>query len=191
MIPFMPSPTPVPPVLTLPGLGGSDAGHWQTAWERLLPATRVEQADWDAPRYPAWAAVLSDAVRAAPRPPVLVAHSLGCILAARWLATALPGAVAGAFLVAPPDLDRILADPGFDIRGFDPVPVDPLPVPAILVASRDDEYLAIDRAELFARRWNAAFHDAGTLGHINAASALGDWPDGLARFRAFAAALGR
>jgi hypothetical protein len=30
------------PLLIVPGLGGSDAGHWQSRWERLLPR-RVEQ----------------------------------------------------------------------------------------------------------------------------------------------------
>jgi predicted alpha/beta hydrolase family esterase len=53
-----------------------------------------------------------------------------------------------------------------------------LPFPATVIASADDPYVAIDRARAFAAAWGAAFVDAGPVGHINAASNLGDWPSG-------------
>jgi hypothetical protein len=53
-----------------------------------------------------------------------------------------------------------------------------LPFPATVIASADDPYVALDRARAFAAAWGAAFVAAGTLGHINALSGLGDWPAG-------------
>jgi predicted alpha/beta hydrolase family esterase len=47
-----------------------------------------------------------------------------------------------------------------------------------VLASRDDPYVTLDRARSFARDWGAVFVDLGTCGHINAASGLGDWPEG-------------
>ena len=41
-----------------------------------------------------------------------------------------------------------------------------------------------ERARAFAVAWGATFVDAGALGHINAASGLGDWPDGHAHLEA-------
>ena len=53
-----------------------------------------------------------------------------------------------------------------------------LPVCGDRVASGDDPYVTFPRARAFAAAWGADFVDAGALGHINAASGLGDWPAG-------------
>jgi len=38
-------------VLILPGLGSSDARHWQSMWEQRYPEfIRVNQQEWDAPQ---------------------------------------------------------------------------------------------------------------------------------------------
>jgi predicted alpha/beta hydrolase family esterase len=47
-----------------------------------------------------------------------------------------------------------------------------------VIASDDDPYVSIDRARGFAAAWGATFVAAGAVGHINAASGLGDWPAG-------------
>jgi hypothetical protein len=78
-------------LLMLPGLNGSGEAHWQTLWERDcaardLPCARVEQRDWVHPQCDAWVAALDDALRAAEPPVLLVAHSLGCALAAHHAA---------------------------------------------------------------------------------------------------------
>jgi len=62
--------------------------------------------------------------------------------------------LAGALLVAPADVER--ADTPELIRCFAPIPIQPLPFRSLLVASSNDEYLSMDRAEHFARRWGRA-----------------------------------
>jgi len=64
------------------------------------------------------------------------------------------------------------------ITTFAPTPREPLPFPAIVVGSRNDPYLSLRGARRLAREWRCGFADAGEAGHINAASALGDWPFG-------------
>ncbi len=65
------------------------------------------------------------------------------------------------------------------VRNFAPIPRVPFPVPTLVVASTDDPYMAFDRARGFAESWGADFCDAGALGHINADTKLGFWPQGL------------
>ncbi|MFF2043422.1 RBBP9/YdeN family alpha/beta hydrolase [Kitasatospora sp. NPDC058170] len=168
--------------LVLPGYQGSEAEHWQSRWEAADPADfrRVRQADWDHPDPDAWVAELDAAVAlaAAAGPVVLVAHSLGCATVARWVATAPAGhtaAVRGALLVAPADIDT--ADVPA-LLGFRPVAVQPLPFPAVVVSSTDDPWVTPERARHFARAWGARYVEPGAYGHLNAASGLGDWPEG-------------
>jgi predicted alpha/beta hydrolase family esterase len=80
--------------------------------------------------------------------------------------------------VAPSDVESGEHTPDA-VRNFAPLPRKPLPVPAITVASSNDPFVTLERAKAFASDWNSAFHDAGELGHINGASRLGLWPQGL------------
>jgi predicted alpha/beta hydrolase family esterase len=164
-------------VLILPGWFNSLDNHWQTRWERHHGYERVQQSDWENPRRGDWVAALESAVVQDDRHCVLVAHSLGCILAAHWAqSSAHASRIAGALLVAPPDLESENAPE--QLRGFTPVPRTILPFPATVVASSDDEYGRIERSRELARAWNAAFVDIGPRGHINGDSGLGDWPEG-------------
>jgi predicted alpha/beta hydrolase family esterase len=172
-----------PVILTVPGLGNSGPGHWQTEWEARLPGCRrVDLGLWEDPHRNTWVNKLNLAVQRAEGPVVLAAHSLGCLAAAWWAKYEQPGGpaaggkVIGALLVAPPDVE----DRPLDRRltRFAPVPPGPLPFPSILVASRNDPYLAMAQARGLARRWGARLADAGEAGHINAASGLGDWAFG-------------
>jgi predicted alpha/beta hydrolase family esterase len=178
-------------VLIVPGLGGSGPDHWQTAWEARLPrCARVVQRDWDCPDRETWLQALRRALEGAGEPVVAVAHSLGCALLAhavsRW--PALVGrSVTAALLVAPADVDSPAHTPP-ETRGFAPLPRARLPFPATVVASRDDPFVTLDRARAFAASWGAAFVDAGAIGHINAASGLGDWPAGRDHLAALMAA---
>ncbi|MBW3572432.1 MAG: alpha/beta hydrolase [Gemmatimonadetes bacterium] len=173
----------LPLVLTVPGWTGSGPGHWQTLWERAEPrrVRRVEQRDWDAPRLDDWIRALDAAIAAEPASVVLAAHSLGCIAVAHWAANSTR-AIAGALLVAPADVERPDA-PGA-IRGFAPVPLRPLPFRSVLVASSDDEYLAMDRAAHFARCWGSELVPIGAAGHVNTAAGFGRWPEGERLLRA-------
>lgn len=176
---FAPSNAIHPTVLTVPGLGGSGPAHWQTLWERERPDTvRVELGMWDTPHRNAWVSRLDQAIAQAQAPVILAAHSLGCIAVA-WWASLSPQPygwpVAGALLVAPADVDWPTAR---ELAGFAPTPQQPLPFPSIVIASRDDPWIAIDRARSLAACWGSRFVDAGPAGHLNAASGLGRWPEG-------------
>jgi predicted alpha/beta hydrolase family esterase len=173
---------PPGPVLTVPGLGCSGPEHWQSRWEASAPVAfrRVEQRDWDRPDLDGWRRALEDAVVAAGPSALLAAHSLSCSLVAHWARTTRR-AVRGALLVAPADLDAPSAPP--ETVGFRPMPLERLPFPSILVASDDDPYATLARAEAFATAWGSRLVVVRGGGHLNAQSRLGDWPAGLALLR--------
>jgi uncharacterized protein len=167
-------------VLILPGWQNSGPGHWQTLWEHSHGYLRVEQHDWMRPLRGDWSARLEEVVLSCSGPIVLVAHSLGCILTAAWASHSQnTHRVKGALLVAPPDAERD------DIRqmvpGWSPVPLERLPFESVLFASSNDPFCTAERAQQFAAAWGATFVDAGSRGHLNADSGLGDWPEAHAR----------
>ncbi|MFJ7567691.1 RBBP9/YdeN family alpha/beta hydrolase [Herminiimonas sp. NPDC097707] len=175
-------------ILLLPGLGNSGSGHWQTQWEAGLDnVVRVQQQEWNAPQRRDWVAALDKALLALDGPVILVAHSLGCALVAWWTAQHghAPHAnkLVGALLVAPADVEQ--ADFPAEAIDFAPMPRLRLPFKATVVASSDDSWCALPKAQSFATDWGAQFYVAGACGHINAQSNLGDWPQG----RAYLAAL--
>jgi predicted alpha/beta hydrolase family esterase len=167
-------------ILTVPGLANSGSGHWQTLWEQQRgDCRRVELGQWDQPHRNSWVNQLNLAIRAAGRPVVLAAHSLGCLAVAWWALLEAEDAgklVAGALLVAPPEVDHTPHDAR--LGGFAPTPAAPLPFPTILVASRNDPYITMRAARQLAHVWHAGFADAGAIGHINADSGIADWPFG-------------
>lgn len=169
-----------PTILTVPGLMNSGPRHWQTIWEAELPdCRRVELGRWDAPHRNSWISNLGHAIGRVDGPVVLAAHSLGCHAVAWWAAFECQEwseKIIGALLVAPPELDSGVADPR--LRSFGPVPKALLPFPSIVVASRNDPYISINRARLLAQFWGSHFVDAGDTGHINADSDLGHWDYG-------------
>ena len=168
-------------VLTLPGLSGSGEAHWQTVWEFRYGFMRVEQEDWEEPSRSRWVKRLEQVLEYEAEPVVLVAHSLGCALVAH-AAKKVREKVAGALLVAPADVDDAEHTPE-SVRSFSPLPCKPLGFPATVVASRNDPFVAFERAAHFADCWQARFVDAGALGHINSDSQLGDWAEGYELLR--------
>ena len=167
-------------VLLLPGWQNSDPGHWQSRWEALHGYERLQQHDWMRPLRGDWSARLQEAVVDAPVPVVLVAHSLGCILTAWWAAHAPAAArkVRAALLVAPGDVEQ--PDLREQLPGWAPIARQRLPFPSVLVASRNDPYCRVERAQALAADWGARCIDLGACGHINSASGLGDWDAGHA-----------
>ncbi|WP_353815123.1 RBBP9/YdeN family alpha/beta hydrolase [Agromyces sp. SYSU T00266] len=169
------------PLVIVPGIGGSGPGHWQSRWEAALPGTvRIAPASWDEPELADWVAAIDRAVAASHAPPVLVAHSLGCLAVAHWAveADAASARTAGAFLVAPPDP----AGPAFPDAatvGEFTAAVGPIGIAATVLASSDDPYSELARSAEFAATWGAGFVELGARGHVNAASGLGEWPEGL------------
>jgi predicted alpha/beta hydrolase family esterase len=171
-------------ILIVPDHGGSGPEHWQTRWQqRLSTARRVEQTDRDRPDRAGWTRRIADAVNGAERPVVLVAHSLG-VAAAVHAVPDFRQAVAGAFLVAPPDLEA--AGPMQKMRReFGPYPREPLPFPSLLVASRNDPWCDIAVAEDIAGAWGSLFIDAGEAGRIDGDAGYGPWPEGSMAFAGF------
>ena len=172
--------------LVVPGLHGSGPDHWQSLWcAREEACRRVDLGAWDQPIRELWVSRLDRAIARERQPVVLAAHSLGCLAVAWWAAEASAprlAKVSGALLVAPPDVDAPDADPR--LRSFAPAPLLPLPFASLLIASRNDRYARFDRLAALAERWGAGLVDAGSIGHINADSGVGDWPEGRALLRA-------
>lgn len=165
------------PVLMLPGYGDSGPGHWQSLWEAEdAGCRRVAQRDWLAPTLAEWRECLDAAVAACERPPILVAHSLGCVLVAHWARQARRP-VASALLVAPADTD-MLALVLDTVASFAPVPLETLPFPSIVVSSTNDPYVSVERAQAFASAWGSRFVLIEGAGHINTDSGHGEWPEG-------------
>lgn len=163
--------------LILPGLGNSGPQHWQSIWEAGdTDFLRVEQQDWDNPKRADWIMAIAAAVRANPGA-VLIAHSLACSAIAHAVAENPDLPIRAALLVAPADVDSPTHTPD-EVRSFAPMPMNSLPFPALVVASSDDTYVSLARAESFAAAWGASLVMIGAHGHINIASNLGDWLDG-------------
>ncbi|ALD21621.1 RBBP9/YdeN family alpha/beta hydrolase [Hymenobacter sp. DG25A] len=167
-------------ILTVPGLGSSGPLHWQSQWEQHYGYRRVEQHNWDQPVYADWVMQLEAAVAAAGPNVVLAAHSLACATVAHWARTTQL-TLAGALLVGPADVDR----PDFPTEavGFAPMPLQKLPFPSIVVASTNDEYVTLARAQHFAQAWGSRLVNVGAKGHLNSDSGLGLWPEGHALLR--------
>lgn len=171
--------------VTLPGIYNSGPTHWQTAWEADGSMARFAPSDWDQPRVDDWVAALEVAVEAG-EPPVLVAHSLACLLVPIW-ASRSRAVVAGAFLVAP--VDPAADEFPEEAADFAEFPREPLPFPALVVGSLDDPYATTAWVQQFAADLGAEFVVAGALGHINADSGLGAWEQGRGLLDEFVAGL--
>jgi len=171
-------------ILMVPGYTNAGSDHWQSRWQaKLSTARRVEQTEWSKPVREDWSARVAEAVNEAARPVVIVAHSLGIAATINAIPT-FRNFVAGAFLVAPPDVANDKIKPKH-LMTFGPYPRDPLPFPSITIASRNDPFCAFEVAEDIAAAWGSLFIDAGEAGHINADSGYGPWPEGSMAFAQF------
>jgi predicted alpha/beta hydrolase family esterase len=176
-------------MITLPGIHGSGASHWQTIWERAeTHFKRFHPASWDQPDLGDWISSLERSVQSCREPPVLVAHSLAGLLVAHW-ASRSSCKIAGAFLVSVPD-PKGAQFPGA-ATPFQQTPAKPLSFPSLLIASTDDPYGSLDYARQLSVEWQSRLVVAGALGHINESSNLGDWPQGRALLDAFCAGMPR
>ncbi len=163
-------------ILIAPGFGNSGEEHWQTYWQvENKDFVRIEQKDWFRPVADDWAAAIEQYVLNASGEVVVVAHSLACLALVHW-AQKSSLQIKAALLVAPPDAnDEKLKGV---VKGFSPLPLMKLPFKSIVLASSNDEYNPIDRAEQFAKCWGSEFVNIGEKGHINAQSNLQNWPEG-------------
>jgi predicted alpha/beta hydrolase family esterase len=166
-------------IFIIPGLGNSGQGHWQTLWEQSLAgARRIEQHNWLHPVASQWVANIDREVAVHQYKDIfLVAHSMGCHAVAQY-ARFSRHRIAGALLVAPPDVE--LLEKQGRVSGFLSHGRRQLPFSSIVVASSNDPYASIGFSKELANSWGSRFVNVGDLGHINAASGIGLWPQGLA-----------
>lgn len=165
------------PVLIIPGLHGSHAGHWQHWWgQDHDDAHIVQQADWSNPLESEWVEVVERAILNRPDS-LIVAHSLGAILVAKLAKSGVAHHIAGALLVAPADITRTSLRHRRTYE-FGAMPQDRLPFPMLVVASRDDPYMPLANLLTLAGFWGSRVHDMGAVGHINIESGFGRWTEG-------------
>jgi len=167
------------PVLLVPGWLNSGPAHWQSRWQLLRPELgRVDFGEWHHPDPQAWTAALHRAVLACPAPPLLIAHSLGCLATANLMALPTPPPIAGAMLVAPPDPGR--SDTPAELTVFAPLARPRFAVPGLVVISSNDPYAEETFGLDLASAWGLEAVRLGACGHINDQSGYGTWPEGLA-----------
>ena len=160
-----------PSYLILHGWQGSGPGHWQT-WlaGRLRSGDAAvhypDLPDADAPALHAWLDALKGELDAIGEPPVVVCHSLACVL---WLHHVAAGGAPAerVLLVAPPSPAGV---PDV-LSGFFPVPAVE-PPNARLVCSDDDPYCPEGAFTLYPGPADVL---AGQ-GHINPEAGYGPWP---------------
>jgi hypothetical protein len=179
-----------PPLLLVPGWLNSGPEHWQSRWQRVRPDMgRVCFGEWQDPEPQAWTKDLCRAVLACARPPVLIAHSLGCLATANVMALPSPPPIAGAMLVAPPDPGR--PDTPVEIADFAPPARARFHVPGMVVISSNDPYAGEAFSLNLAKAWGLEVVQLGQCGHINDQSGYGDWPEGLLLLERFLEGLAR
>jgi uncharacterized protein len=164
--------------LLVPGLGNSGPEHWQTHFENLADNFyRIEQQESDAPNCKDWITTINKkVVEFDPLSVVLIGHSLGCATIAHWAAK-YKQQIKGAMLVAPSDLEA--PQYTFPATGFAPMPKEKIDFKTIVVASANDVWVSLERAQFFAKIWGSEFINIGNAGHINVASGHTNWDEGI------------
>jgi uncharacterized protein len=170
---------------------GAEPDHWQSRWARhFKTAHRVDREPGAALLCAGWVDRIIASVNApGKRPAVIVAHGLA-VAAVAHAAQRLEGTrLAGAFLVAPVDLDAhddwLPPD-----SGFAPVPSQRLPFPTKLIGSSTDDWCSVERCQEMGRAWGSDVSIIANAGHIDVASGHGAWPEGLLTFGLFLRRLG-
>src|SRR5216683_239736 len=147
----------------------------KAAGSGVEPSART-RARWSKPRSPSFAAGAEPGPRFVTTTPVLVLPGYGDSGPEHWQKRS-ESRVKGALLVAPADVDSPAHTPDA-VRGFSPIPLARFAFPSIVVASSDDPFSPLARAELFARSWGSCFVVLERAGHINADAGFGEWPQG-------------
>ena len=167
----------------VPGVGGSEYHHWQSWLQRqLMSCSRVQQQDWNLPVLKEWIAQFVKTVAPIQDEIQIVAHSFGCLTTVAALAEhpELNQKVKKLILVAPANPARF-GDAGFARNSqndyaeyFHQLKIH---VPATMIISENDPWLAFDDAQSLAKSWKLKPVNAGLAGHINVASGYGPFPE--------------
>ncbi len=171
-----------PTYLILHGWQGSGPGHWQTWLAGRLRATDAVVAypdlpDADAPDPDVWLRALEAELSALPAPPVVLCHSLACLL---WLRhTAAGGHAAARVLMAAPPSE---SGAPRELASFFPVALDRGAVAAVapqgtrLVCSDADPYCPEGAVTVYGQPLGLPTDVLFGRGHLNPDAGLGPWP---------------
>ncbi len=161
----------------IPGYSKNTDAHWQSVWANVLPNAQViEQDKWEGVHKDDWINRIEETLANEDLSQIiLIGHSLGVATILHWVKQ-YGHKVRGVLLVAPTDIDD-LAEP-IEAYGFNPMPLEKLPFPSIIIASENDVWISLKRANEYAELWGSEIVNVGKLGHINADSNLGEWQVG-------------
>jgi uncharacterized protein len=170
----------VSPFLILHGLEGSGPDHWQTWLAERLRARgeRVRYPDLPEPFDPQpeeWLDALEHEL-ADLEEPVVVCHSLGCLLWLRFAAQAQEREAERVLLVAPPWREDIPAAVRFDPGGVSAADVRLVAGETLIVCSDNDPYCPPGAVGLYAEPLEIPAHVIPGAEHINTDAGYGEWP---------------
>ncbi|WP_374663688.1 RBBP9/YdeN family alpha/beta hydrolase [Acinetobacter sp.] len=167
----------------VPGVGGSEYHHWQSWLQRqLMSCSRVQQQNWHQPVLKEWIAQFVKTVAPIQDDIQIVAHSFGCLTTVAALAQhpELNQKVKNLILAAPANPARF-GDAGFSRDSqndyadyFHQLKIS---VPATMLISENDPWLAFEDAKQLADAWKLYPVNLGSVGHINVASGFGPFPE--------------
>jgi predicted alpha/beta hydrolase family esterase len=167
--------------LILHGLEGSGPGHWQTwlagrlrdrgervSYPHLPDPFDPHPADWDR----ALSAELDT-----PERPVVLCHSLACLLWLRAAARPAPRRLASrVLLVAPPWRDDLEPVARFLDHGARARDVALAAEETLIVCSDDDPYCPPGAVATYAEPLGIPVHVIPAAGHVNTDAGYGEWP---------------
>ncbi|ALH96510.1 RBBP9/YdeN family alpha/beta hydrolase [Acinetobacter equi] len=168
----------------VPGVGGSEANHWQS-WlqQQLMCCSRVQQKNWNLPILQIWVNECIKTLEAIQSHDIqIVAHSFGCLTTVAALAqhSELNLKVKNIVLVAPANPARF-SESGFAtsqsnnyLTYFQQLKIQ---VPATLIISENDPWLSFEDANELTKAWHLSPVNLGQVGHINVASGFGPFPE--------------
>ena len=170
------------PYLFLHGLEGSGEGHWQR-WlatrlaERGVEVVFPDLPDEDDPQPDAWERKLASVLDGLGAEPVVLAHSLGCVLWLRHASRADGRLAERVLLVAPPATEELAA-----VVRFKPARLHPERVraacPTTRVAYSDgDPYNPAGALATHAEPLGLPADLIPGAGHLNLEAGYGPWPD--------------
>lgn len=165
--------------LIVPGLNGSDEGHWQRHWLLDDPDSRlVDQDNWQCPVLEDWLDRL-EAALATVESAYIVAHSLGCLLvanmASRPSAAKNQGRASGR--------TRSSRSRGGDASLYRPVRCVSAATACVSQPRRgqhERSLYGLRGARAQCKSVGSDLINLGAVGHINIASGYGRWPEGYA-----------
>jgi predicted alpha/beta hydrolase family esterase len=165
----------------LHGLDGSGVGHWQVWLVRQLRRAGHDVAfpELPEPSDPdpqAWQEAIETELENAP-PPIVICHSLACLIWLRIAARSNERRADRVLLVAPPCVDDV--EPVTRALGHNATAADVKRVAGstVLVCSDADPYCPPGAVATFAEPLEVESRVIAGAGHVNPDAGYGPWPD--------------